>query len=81
MYYMILAAMITNANPDSLPMPMPMIIESYVSLEKCRDGLVLAREYENFKLIKHLMFGKSAVKQYGEEGVTLLFCVKDMRSV
>jgi len=38
-------------------------------------------KYADFKLIKHPMFGKAIVKQYSKDGVTVLFCAKDMRSV
>jgi hypothetical protein len=76
---MILAAMITTTN--AAPLPIPMVIESYVSLEKCIDELVVASKHMDFKLVKHSMLGKSAVKQYSKDGVTVLFCAKDMRSI
>jgi hypothetical protein len=79
MYYMILAAMITTAN--AAPLPMPLIVGSYVSLDKCTYELVVASKYADFKLVKHPMFGKAIVKQYSKDGVTVLFCAKDMRSV
>jgi hypothetical protein len=77
MYYMILTAMITATSPPLTPA----IIDSYGSFAKCLDDLVAASKYENFKLVKHPMLGKSAVKQYGKEGITIIFCAKDMRSI
>ena len=77
MYYMILTAVITATSPPLTPA----IIDSYVSLEKCLDDLISASKYEDFELVKHPILGRSAVKQYGKEGVTVLFCAKDRRSI
>jgi hypothetical protein len=77
MYYLILTAIITASSPPILPA----IMGSYVSLERCLDDLVAASKYEDFKLARHPMLGKSAVKQYSKEGITVLFCAKDMRSI
>jgi hypothetical protein len=79
MYYMILAAMITTTN--AAPLPMPMVIESYSTLQKCTDELVIVSRSMDFQLIKDPMFGRSIIRQYGKEGLTILFCAKDMRSV
>jgi hypothetical protein len=77
MYYMILAAIISTGSPPILPS----IMGSYVSLDKCLDELVAASKHEDFQLAKHPMLGRAAIKQYGKEGITVLFCAKDMRSV
>jgi hypothetical protein len=77
MYYMILAAILTTSSPPAIPV----ILGSYVNLEQCLDELVAARDHEDFKLAKHPMLGRTAIKIYSEEGVAILFCAKDMRSV
>jgi hypothetical protein len=77
MYYMILTAIITASSPPILPA----IMGSYVSLERCLDDLVAASKYEDFKLAKHPMLGRTAIKIYSEEGVAILFCAKDRRSI
>jgi hypothetical protein len=79
MYFLILAAMVTSST--AAPLPMPAVMGSFSTLEKCRDELVSLSKTDNFKLKKHPMFGKSAVKLYGKEGLTVFFCAKDKRSV
>ena len=79
MYFIILATMLTNTN--AAPLPMPSIMGSYETLEKCRDELIFMADNNGFRLTKHPMFGKSAAKQYGKEGVTVFFCARDMRSI
>jgi hypothetical protein len=79
MYFLILAAMITSSTAQ--PLPIPAVMASYKTIEQCRDDLVYMAKNDGFKSTKHPMFGKSAVKQYGKEGITVFFCARDMRSV
>ena len=79
MYFLILAAMVTSST--AAPLPMPAVMASFSTLEKCRDELVMLSKTDNFKLKKHPMFGESAVKRYGNEGLTVFFCARNMRRI
>ena len=80
MYFIVLAAMISLPQSGA-PLPMPSVMTSYASLGKCIAGLEEVAKYDGFTKVKHPMLGRSVVKQYGKEGITLLFCARDMRSV
>ena len=80
MYFIVLAAMLTLPEAGA-PLPMPSIVTSYSSLDKCIEALESSAMYDGFTKVKHPMFGRSIVRKYGKEGVTLLFCARDMRSV
>jgi hypothetical protein len=79
MYFLILAAMVTSST--AAPLPMPAVMANYETIEKCRDDLIYMAKNDGFKLVKHPMFGKSAVKQYGNEGLTVFFCARNMRRI
>tara|TARA_R110000822_G_scaffold144371_1_gene282992 strand:- start:21 stop:260 length:240 start_codon:yes stop_codon:yes gene_type:complete len=79
MYFIIMAAMVTSIT--AAPLPMPSVMASFSTLEKCRANLIYVAKNDGFKLVKHPMFGKSAVKQYGNEGLALFFCARDMRQI
>jgi hypothetical protein len=79
MYFMIIVTMITISGVTAPAPVQPSVMDSYVSIEKCRDDLVWMAENDGVKLVTQPMFGKAAVQQYGEEGITVFFCARDMR--
>lgn len=80
MYFIVLAAMMNTASPTP-PLPLPSVVASYKTLKDCRAELITIGKYKGFELVRHPLLGNAVVRQYGDEGLTLIFCARDMRSV
>ena len=76
MYYMILSVMLSSSTVTA----QPMLVGEYTSEIKCLSELSEIAKLPDFKRAMSPIFGRIIFKKT-EDKETLLFCVRDMRSV
>ena len=76
MYGIVIVIMLAGASEPKLPV----LVESYGTLDKCRTGLISVSELPDFKRVVSPLFGYSVIKEI-EGSTTMAFCVKNIVSI
>ena len=76
MYGIVVAIMLAGASEPKLPV----LVESYGTLDKCRASLLEVSKLPDFKRVVSPLFGYSTLKEI-EGSTTIAFCVKNIVSI
>ena len=76
MYGIVIIIMLAGASEPKLPV----LVESYGTLDKCRTGLISVSELPNYERVISPLFGYSVVKET-DDTTTIAFCVKNIVSI
>jgi hypothetical protein len=76
MYGIVVAILLAGAREPKLPV----LVESYGTLDKCRASLIEVSKLPDFKRVVSPLFGYSVIKEI-EGSTTMAFCVKNIVSI
>ena len=76
MYGIVVAILLAGASEPKLPV----LVESYGTLDKCRASLIEVSKLPDFKRVVSPLFGYSVIKEI-EGSTTIAFCVKNIVSI
>ena len=76
MYGIVVAILLAGTSEPKLPV----LVESYGTLDKCRASLIEVSKLPDFKRVVSPLFGYSVIKEI-EGSTTMAFCVKNIVSI